>query len=196
MVTQLSALHIAILFGAALLLIAAAVSDARRFRIPNAVCGALLLLFPLYVVTAPGEMDWQQNLMVFALMLVFGLGAFSLFSVLFGAPIMGAGDFKLLAVTGLWAGPHFLALFLVIAAIAGGLLALAVALGAQIRNRLARRKPRKGRRRFAPLTFLRGLMSAEEATTLARIPIPYGVAIATGGLATFYMLSQPILFPR
>lgn len=198
MVPELSAIHIAILFGAAVLLIVAGISDAKRFRIPNAVCAALLALFPAFVITAPGVIEWHQHVMVFALLLVLGFGAFSVFSSLFGTPIMGAGDFKLLAATSLWAGPHFLALFLVIAAMTGGALALAVALGTHVRNRLARKKMAMGARgrRFSPLGFIRNMLSAEEAVALARVPIPYGMAIAAGGLSTMYMLSQPILFPK
>jgi prepilin peptidase CpaA len=195
MVPELSAIHIAILFGAAVLLVIAAISDARRFRIPNKVCAALLLLFPIFVLTAPGTIEWRQHVMVFVLFLVLGFGAFSLFSSLFGTPIMGAGDFKLLAVTTLWAGPHFLALFLIIAAMTGGALAVAVALRTHARNRLARKKTaRHGR--FSVFGFVRNMLSAEEAVALARVPIPYGMAIAAGGLSTMYMMSQSIIFPK
>ncbi len=86
--------------------------------------------------------------------------------------LAGAGDIKLLAATGLWAGPHLVALFLIITAIAGGFLALIMAL----------------------LTYVRNL-SGRRAVALAKVPIPYGIAIASGGLSTIYMLSHPILFP-
>jgi prepilin peptidase CpaA len=165
MVAELSAFHIAILFGAAVLLVIAAISDAQRYRIPNKVCAALLLLFPLFVLTAPGVIEWEQHLMVFGLVLASGF-------VMFMGNIAGAGDVKLLAATGLWAGPHLVAVFLVTTAIAGGLLALIMAC----------------------LTYARNL-SARRAVALARVPIPYGVAISVGGLSTLYMMSQPILFP-
>jgi Flp pilus assembly protein protease CpaA len=35
----------------------------------------------------------------------------------------------------------------------------------------------------------------EEKVSLAKVPIPYGVAIATGGLAMLGMMVQPILLP-
>jgi prepilin peptidase CpaA len=165
MVLEMSVFHIAILFGAAVLLIIAAVSDAQTYRIPNKVCAALLLLFPLFVLTAPSAIEWEQHLMVFGLMLVSGF-------VMFMGNIAGAGDIKLLAATGLWAGPHLVAVFLVTTAIAGGLLALLMALLTHLRNR-----------------------SGRPAVALARVPIPYGVAISAGGLGTLYLLSQPILFP-
>jgi prepilin peptidase CpaA len=162
----MSAFHLAILFGASVLLVIAAVSDARSYRIPNRICLAILVLFPLYVITAPGAVEWEQHLMVFGLMLASGF-------VMFMGNIAGAGDIKLLAVTGLWAGPHLVAVFLVTTAIAGGLLALLMALLTFVRNRRGRRK-----------------------LTLAKVPIPYGVAISAGGLCIFSMLSQPILFPN
>lgn len=165
MVLELSVFHIAILFGAALLLVIAAISDAQRYRIPNAVCAALLLLFPLFVITAPGAIEWGQHLMVFGLMLISGF-------VMFMGNIAGAGDIKLLAATGLWAGPHLVAVFLVTTAIAGGFLALLMALLTHMRNR-----------------------SGKSAMALAKVPIPYGIAISVGGLTTLCLLSQPILFP-
>jgi len=55
---------------------------------------------------------------------------------------------------------------------AGGFLALFVVLIAYIRN-----------------------FSTDRAIALAKVPIPYGIAIAAGGLTTLYRLSQPILFP-
>jgi prepilin peptidase CpaA len=165
MVLELSVFHIAILFGAAVLLVIAAVSDAQRYRIPNIVCLALLLLFPLFVLTAPGAVEWGQHLMVFGLMLISGFAMFM-------GNIAGAGDIKLLAVTGLWAGPHLVAVFLVTTAIAGGILALVMALLTHFRNR-----------------------SSRSAMALAKIPIPYGIAISAGGLTVLGMLSQPILFP-
>jgi prepilin peptidase CpaA len=165
MVLQLSVFHIAILFGAAVLLMIAAVSDARRYRIPNIVCAALLLLFPLYVFTAPGAIEWEQNLMVCGLMLLSGF-------IMFVANFAGAGDIKLLAATGLWVGPHLVAVFLVTTAIAGGLLAVCMAAITHIQNHRGKTQ-----------------------TPISRVPIPYGIAISTGGLCAFYMLSQPILFP-
>jgi Flp pilus assembly protein protease CpaA len=47
---------------------------------------------------------------------------------------------------------------------------------------------------MAILTYMRNF-SGKQALALAKVPIPYGIAIAVGGLSTLYMLSQPILFP-
>lgn len=162
----LTAFHLAILLAAGGLLVLAAVSDARRFRIPNRVCAGLLLLFPLFILTAPQEIDWQQHLLVFLLVLISGFA-------MFVGNLTGAGDIKLLSVTGLWAGPHLIAVFLITTAIAGGLLALVI----------------------AAVTYVRNFSGKHTAVTLAHVPIPYGIAIALGGLSTLYALSQPILFP-
>jgi prepilin peptidase CpaA len=160
-----TAFHVAVLLAAALLLVVAAVSDMRRYRIPNLVCAALMVLFPLFVFTSPRSVEWQQHLMVFGLVLVSGFA-------MFVGHLAGAGDIKLLAATGLWAGPHLVAMFLVMTALAGGLLALTMAL----------------------LTYFRNV-SGKQAVAIAKVPIPYGVAIAVGGLSTIFKISQPILFP-
>jgi len=161
----LTAFHLGILAIAAALLIAAAVCDARYYRIPNRICLALLLLFPLCVLTAPEAIDWKQHLMVSGLVLICGFA-------MYVGRLAGAGDIKLLAAASLWAGPHLVAIFLVTTAIAGGLLALTIAAATYIRHH--------GR---------------QPAAALARTPIPYGIAIGLGGLNTLYMVAQPILFP-
>ena len=165
MVPVLAAFHIAVLLAAATVLIAAAIGDANHYKIPNILCALLLVLFPLFVITAPHSIEWEQNLMVFALVLISGFAMFI-------GNLAGAGDIKLMAATGLWAGPHLVAVFLIMTAIAGGILALTMAL----------------------LTYMRNA-SGKQALALAKVPIPYGIAIAVGGLSTIYMLSQPILFP-
>jgi prepilin peptidase CpaA len=165
MILALASVHIAVLFAAAALLVAAAINDALKYKIPNIICAALLVLFPLFVMTSPRPVEWDQHLMVFALMLISGFAMFM-------GNLAGAGDIKLLAATGLWAGPHLVAVFLIMTAIAGGIVALTMAI----------------------LTYMRNF-SGKQALALAKVPIPYGVAIAVGGLSTLYMLSQPILFP-
>ena len=77
---------------------------------------------------------------------------------LFALGAMGGGDVKLLAAAGLWAGPAGAAHLLVVMSVAGGFLALIVL----ALHRLS--APRGGER-------------------AAALRLPYGVAIATGGLA-------------
>ncbi len=165
MMPTLTIFHMVVLAAAAALLITAAYTDANRYRIPNRICLALMGLFPLFALTAPRGVDWDQHLMVFGLVLTCGFA-------LFMGNLAGAGDIKLLAATGLWAGPHFIAMFLIVTAIAGGLLAVIMTILTYVRNR-----------------------AGKQALSLAKVPIPYGIAIAAGGLSIFGMLSYPLLFP-
>jgi prepilin peptidase CpaA len=87
---------------------------------------------------------------------------FSLLAVAFYSGMMGGGDVKLAAALALWFSPASTIKFLVIMSIAGGVLTLAVVAW----HRLKRRK--------------------------GRPEIPYGVAIAVGGLA----ILGPILAQR
>ncbi|MDD5587110.1 MAG: prepilin peptidase [Alphaproteobacteria bacterium] len=158
-------LHQGVLTLAAILLIAAAVSDAMSYRIPNAVSLALLVLFPVYVITAPSAIAWGQHLFVAVVVLAAGF-------FMFTRQYIGAGDVKLLGAASLWAGPGLLDLLLFITAIAGGLLAIATA-GVTYYRRRRGGSPGKA--------------------SLAKERIPYGVAIAIGGLCTLIMLFHPAL---
>ena len=169
MLMTMAAFHLAVLLSAAALLVAAAVNDGLHYRIPNKICVAMLVVFPLFITTAPQIIDWKQNIMVFVLILISGFAMFM-------GNLAGAGDIKLLAVTGLWAGPHLVAVFLVGTAVAGGFVALGMALLTHIRNRSAR-------------------LNQQPAVAVAKVPIPYGIAIAAGGLNVIYRLLEPILFP-
>jgi prepilin peptidase CpaA len=159
--------HLVSLGIAAMLLIAAAISDAKRYTIPNKICFALVAFFPLYFLSAPYEVQLQQHAITFGLMLVAGFA-------MFAARFAGAGDAKLLAAVGLWTGPHYIGLFLVITAISGGILAAVMGVI------FARR---------------RGLVTAEgQGLDWHRAPIPYGIAIALGGVVTLMFMTKPVLF--
>ena len=89
------------LFGASV------VSDLRWRRVPNAVPIALLLLFAGYALTGaagPATAVW----------LCLGIGAVLLAAgfALYLSGRFGAGDAKLIAAAGVWAGPGDLSLFL------------------------------------------------------------------------------------
>jgi prepilin peptidase CpaA len=77
---------------------------------------------------------------------------FGLFAAAFALGMMGGGDVKLLAALALWLPPPAVAMLLVVMSLAGGALTLFLAL----RHRMARRQE--------------------------KLEIPYGVAIAFGGL--------------
>jgi prepilin peptidase CpaA len=163
---EMTAFHLSILAVSAFVLITAAVNDVRHYKIPNSLCLILLLLFPIYVLTAPDEVKWLQHIMIFGLTLLAGF-------MLFVSHFAGGGDVKLFAVMGLWAGPHYISSFLVITAIAGGLVAIVMAVI------FARRK---------------ALVTAEgQNLTWHKAPIPYGVAIAVGGLSTLFFHAERVL---
>lgn len=159
---------LAVLALAAALLVAAALVDARIFRIPNAISLVLLILFPVYVAVSPVRIPWIHHVVVF--LLVLGVGY-----ALYRYKYAGAGDIKLIAVMALWTGPDRVGEFLFITAMAGGALAVALAVLNFVRNR--RRK------------------AGEAAQPIRKIPMPYGVAIAVGGLCSLSLLTHPLLIP-
>ncbi len=161
--------HLTIMLAAALLVVVAAVHDARSFRIPNWVWASLLGLFPLYVLSSPFEIEWPHHIGVCAVVLMIGF-------FLFAGNFAGAGDIKLLAAVALWTGPNFIGVLLVITALSGGLLALGFAANAWMRARLQ------------PQTAAaEGVMDV-----LTKTAIPYGVAIACGSLTAFGMMAAPL----
>jgi len=139
--------------------LAAALSDAVRFLIPNRYPAAIALSFAVYAVAKPAPF-WAPGLIVAAVALVAG-------SVLFARGIVGGGDVKLFAATALWAGVDQFALLALTTALVGGVLALV---------------------RLLPLA---GLVPARLAAPAAASglaaklhqPIPFGVAIACGGVS-------------
>jgi len=88
-----------------------------------------------------------------AIQLALGLGVFILLAAAFYAGMMGGGDVKLAAALALWLSPVSTVKFLVLMSLAGGVLTLVVVVLHRVRRREGRPE------------------------------IPYGVAIAFGGLA-------------
>ena len=100
-----------VLFGAAV------VSDLVGRWIPDSIPLALLILFALYALTGGHLAPVWTHLAIGAVLLLVGFALFA-----FGG--LGGGDGKLMAVAGLWVGPHDLTFFL----IGLGLLSLCLAL--------------------------------------------------------------------
>jgi len=112
---------ISIIFVGALLTIAC-ISDLRTRRIPNvltfsAIASALLF----HTVTGGLNAAWLSLAGCF-------IGAL-LFLPMFALRGMGAGDVKLLAAVGAWLGPSQVAIVALAASVAGGVIAIVVALG-------------------------------------------------------------------
>lgn len=143
----------------------AAISDISRFIIPNAICLGILTLFPAYVLAAPESVDWAGHIATASIMFAVGF-------VFFVLRLSGGGDVKLLVAASLWAGPDLIIPFLVVIAMAGGVLSLLT---------LTRLKVFSFRAASGASFGVR-LGSAMKAH------VPYGVAIAAGGLMVVYRL--------
>lgn len=143
-----------------ILLLAVAASDFWRFRIPNFLILALVALFVVSGLLHPGVVPWESHLG--AGLLMFGVGV-----ALFALGLMGAGDSKLLAVTGLWTGLQLLPLHLVCTAILGLVLIPLLLSLRQVRVRVVPSCPAPAARSpWLPEALLPGRS------------MPYGIAIA------------------
>jgi len=104
--------------------VAAAISDIRRFEIANGLSIAIALLVLPYGVTTPG-FSWLSHGGVALAVFAAGVG-------LFAAGWMGGGDVKLLAAAALWAGVDGLPGLLLGMSISGGLLAAIAVIGRRL----------------------------------------------------------------
>lgn len=164
------------LAGYVTLLVLAAVGDARERRIPNWLTGGVAALYPVYALASPTAVPWLAALGVAGCVLVVGF-------VLFAMHALGGGDVKLITAVSLWAGLDHLAVFALVTSLAGGTLALASIL-------LRRWGGLIGAHVWAlGLATSRAAMGASEhdpgpaADEPAADSLPYGIAIAAGGLA-------------
>lgn len=138
-----------------ILLLLAAAEDAWRMRISNFTVIAILVGATTAAILAGPTVTLWQNVAVFAGLLAIG-------TVMFAAGRLGGGDVKLLAASGAWFNLHGGLLMLLWTLIAGGVLALLI-------------------------LFVRTFGWSDQARDRVAIlkrggGIPYGVAIAAGGL--------------
>lgn len=144
----------------------AAFSDARGFRIPNRIPISILLLF---AVVAGARLAPRDIL----LHLAAGLALFAAGAALFAKGIWGGGDAKLIAAVGTWTGFAGMPRFLVAMALAGGVLAILMLAARGLAPRVA-----------GP--------DAPWHWRIARSGhLPYGVAIAVGGLDWILRVGVP-----
>jgi len=143
----------------------AAVHDLRTYTIPNWLCAAVALLFVVHALSTPYPVNWINSLIAGVMMFLAGLA-------LFGANLMGGGDVKLMVALGLWTGLHSIMQFLLVTSLAGGVLALVIG----SRHWFSR----------VPASGARVSGSGDQATvgseSVRNLALPYGVAIACGGL--------------
>lgn len=152
------------------LLALAARNDWRGMQIPNKYPVALLALF-LFGLIVPREYFGGITLLggLFAGALVFAVTFF-----FYAIKAMGAGDTKLASATAFLVGMSHLGVFLMGMAVTGGALA-AYAL-------LVRRHPR-----FLPVTSDISSNAWLSQLKNGANKIPYGIAIAAGGLAALFL---------
>lgn len=143
--------------GAVAILVAAAVSDVRCYRISNRLCLSLALLFVVRSVL-DGQPFPVANLLSAAAVFLGGLG-------LFARGLIGGGDVKLIGAAALWVPPDWVGMQMAAVTIGGAVLAILL---------LALRKvkvlfpPSPGGTAALPMLLQDGA------------PVPYGVAIAFG----------------
>jgi len=145
--------------ASAIALALAAVGDLRAYRIPNLIPAVLAASFALAACFMPRSFLLGG--------LATGAGLLAVGGLLFALGVMGGGDAKLLAATALWAGPTLLSAFALVTSLAG--MALAVVMLSPLRRLM----PAPPQRLSAP---------GGGPREWARQPMPYGVAIAAGGL--------------
>ncbi|MBD0273554.1 MAG: prepilin peptidase [Acetobacteraceae bacterium] len=175
-----------ILAAVACLLLAAAVEDVRTRRLPNRLTAAVAVLYPFHVLANPTAIAWPIALALAAAL--FACGA-----VLFAWRLLGGGDVKLIAALGLWSGPEHLAAFAAITALSGGALGLAYLWYERqgwflIGPLLTALRPRRAAAEAASALLPPPAAGSPRGAAARKEPvsIPYGVAIAVGGLAVLY----------
>ena len=147
-----------------LLLLHVAAADIAARLIPNEVCLALAILGIVGQLDNPSQI--AQSLIVAAIL--FGLLLF-----LYGRGWMGGGDVKLLAALAIGLPLTGVVQLLTVTALAGGVLALL--------HVMMRQLPYP---KLAPAgsSFARRVYAVERWRQLRHAPLPYGVAIACGGI--------------
>jgi prepilin peptidase CpaA len=132
----------------------AALHDVRFYLIPNRFCAAIAASFVLF---AAGSLPAAE----IGAALAAGVGLFAAGAVLFSRGLLGGGDVKLLAAVALWAPPAHFMEFMLATSLAGALLALLL---------------------MTPLRLCLPRPVESESEPVLRQPVPFGVAIAVGGL--------------
>lgn len=136
-----------------IMLLAVALFDITKFIIPNWLNAAFILLFPIFLLVTPQDIEWWWSLAAMGCFFVVGL-------LIFQLNIMGGGDVKLLIALSLWIGweGQTLMIFGLLVSIAGGILAIFLL----VTRFIAKKSNTKNLPKVLQL----------------KSPIPYGVAIA------------------
>lgn len=146
-----------------LLLLAAAASDVRHLRIPNAIPALVVIVFIVgWLMGFPFSGAWWAHLFHFAAALLVGM-------LLFHFGWFGGGDAKLYAACALWFSFSDAILLLFITTASGAVIVIARMFIIFARSVLSSSGPANGTRKSA-----------------SSRSIPYGIAIAVGGIGTIF----------
>ncbi len=157
------------------LIMAAAVTDFIKLKIPNILPVAIIICFVISYGTQEilgknAFQDLSSHLISGGVMLV-------IMTVLFFLKLFGGGDAKLIPAVALWTGLNGLPLFLMVTTIVGGGLALIS---------IIIRKTKMGQRFITKMLRFSYLQNGWMwALKKDKNVIPYGIAIAVGGIASF-----------
>jgi prepilin peptidase CpaA len=113
-------LHDLSIFLLPALMVVAAATDVMSFRIPNWLTILIaILFFPMALATQMPLAEFGSHLLAGAILFAVGYALFAL-------GLFGGGDSKLMAAAGLWFGTAQTLPFLIMTALAGGLLAAGI----------------------------------------------------------------------
>ena len=170
MVMFATGMTIAAIAAFALLLVMAAISDARHYIISNRLNVAVALTSVLFLGT---QALTQPDLRIIDISVgyilntaVLVLAVFGVCILLFAKGVMGGGDVKLITVCTVWAGPSLLLPFLFWTSVAGGLVTLGVVIVRHAPHYIPA---------LSPIVNPLGLR-------MHKAKVPYGIGIAVGGL--------------
>lgn len=168
--------------GATMLFVVAAISDFRTRIIPNWIPAFLGLLFTVAAIVDPSAHPPLSSVAAAILVFVPLL-------ILFAWGKMGGGDVKLLTAAALWSGWEQLPTLLLVTMLVGGVLAIVALV------RIAARRAADTLALFFPCSatakarlWLEALLRTRngDALPLGEAGLPYGIAIAAGGLSVLY----------
>ena len=160
-------------FSFVILLIAAVISDIWKFVIPNFISIGVFILFFVAAFILPFETHWLSHLGIAGATFIVGLGMYRF-------RMLGAGDVKLITAVSLWCGVANIPSFLLYMALSGGALSVGLVLLRYVILTIQLQTSNPG-----SVSIPRLLRLGES--------IPYGLAIAVGGLSLVYELPHLLL---
>jgi Flp pilus assembly protein protease CpaA len=174
--------------GLLTLLLLAAITDLRERRIPNWLTGGAAALYPVYLLLSPSPVAWPGALALTLLVALLGLA-------LFVRELIGGGDVKLIAALSLWAGLDHFAVFALVTTLTGGVLGLATLWLRRWAGLVQAHLAGFGlvaasAGDAAPSPGESGASTPAPPISPAPATLPYGIAIAAGGVAVVVELMK------